>query len=498
LTDLSGIIQSLRTTGLLIEASPSIPSNITDVVDDSRAVRPGALFCAVRGTEQDGHDFVDDARQRGAVACLVTRATGAADEIVVRDDRAAAALAAAEFHGRPGDHMELIGVTGTNGKSTTVALLRHLLNESGDVGSIGTLGGFDGTGRGIESGGLTTPGSVGLHAALAELERSGVRRVVMEVSSHALDQRRVDGLQFRAAIFTNITHDHLDYHTSWASYLGAKMRLTEYVVAGGVIVVNADEAHWRSLPRPERTTQVTFGQDHDADLMAREVVMERDGTMLHLTLSPSWQRALNVGWTARPVRLPLIGEFNVSNALAASASALALGVGIDDVARRLASAPQVPGRLERLASREFLVLRDYAHTPDALRRAISAARPLTDRRLVVVFGCGGDRDRRKRAPMGKIAVESADLAIVTSDNPRTEDPDRIIDDVEEGMQGHAYIRVVDRREAIHRALRLLEPGDCLLLAGKGHETYQVIGKDRLPFDEREIVNDALSAPTALQ
>jgi len=277
------------------------------------------------------------------------------------------------------------------------------------------------------------------------------------------------------------------------------MRLTEYATESSVQVVNADERHWRSLPCPDGASRITFGQHEDADLMAREVALDGNGTSFRLSRSPSLLRAVggadNGSITAR---VPLIGEFNVSNTLAASAAALGLGIDVEELVMRLAEAPQVPGRLERLVSGEFLVIRDYAHTPDALQRAIAAVRPLADRRLVVLFGCGGDRDRRKRAPMGKIAVEGSDLAVVTSDNPRTEDPDRIIDDIEEGMQGHAYLRVVDRRDAIYRALRLLEPGDCLLLAGKGHETYQIIGREKLPFDEREVVAQALSAPTTRQ
>jgi UDP-N-acetylmuramoyl-L-alanyl-D-glutamate--2,6-diaminopimelate ligase len=376
-----------------------------------------------------------------------------------------------------------VGVTGTNGKSTTVALLRHLLNQAGTVGAIGTLGAVDGGGSPAGPGiSLTTPGAVEFHAVLAALASRGVATVVAEASSHALDQRRLYGVEFAAAVYTNLTHDHLDYHKDLPSYLAAKLLLARQVRDGGVEVVNADDPAWEALPRDPRRRRLTYGVRRPADVMARDITLGPEGSELTMCF----------GEARRAVRLPLIGEFNVSNALAAAAAAWGLGLSPGEAAGRLASAPQVLGRMERLASAGFVVLRDYAHTPDALERAIRALRPLAKGRLIVLFGCGGDRDRRKRPVMGRIAARGADLAIVTSDNPRSEDPDAIIDQIEEGMDGIAHLRITDRREAIARALQGLQPGDCLLLAGKGHETYQIIGEARLPLDEREIVRQLLA------
>jgi UDP-N-acetylmuramoyl-L-alanyl-D-glutamate--2,6-diaminopimelate ligase len=305
----------------------------------------------------------------------------------------------------------------------------------------------------------------------------------METSSHALHQRRVAGLTFAAAVFTNLTHDHLDYHGDYDNYLAAKALLSGLVMPGGVEAVNRDDPAWQGLsPRPD-LRRLTFGLAGDATVRATDLTLDARGSAFRLHVGPD----------VVPVTLPLLGEFNVSNALAASAAAWGLGLTPAAIADRLGTAPQVAGRMERLAAREWTVLRDYAHTPDALRRALLALRPVTPGRLIVLFGCGGDRDRRKRPVMGEIAARDADLAVVTSDNPRTEDPERILDEIEVGMEGVAHLRIADRREAIRRALALLEPGDCLLLAGKGHETYQVLGTERVSFDERTIVRDLLAA-----
>ena len=302
----------------------------------------------------------------------------------------------------------------------------------------------------------------------------------MEVSSHSLDQRRVDGVQFDAIVFTNLTRDHLDYHRTMDAYYRAKARLLEYLLPHGTVVYNLDEKSWANL-RTERR-RVAFSER----VMTAEVHAE------HVRFGPrgsEWTLALS---TERlPVRLPLIGDFNVMNALGAAAAAYALGTPTAQIAERLSSLPQVPGRLE-LLNEAPAVLRDYAHTPDALERALAAVRPFTRGRLVVVFGCGGDRDRGKRPVMGEIAERLADLAIVTSDNPRTEDPERILDDIEQGMHGKNHERICDRHEAIERALGLAEADDVVLLAGKGHETYQVRGTTKYPFDEKEIVKQLIA------
>jgi UDP-N-acetylmuramoyl-L-alanyl-D-glutamate--2,6-diaminopimelate ligase len=398
-------------------------------------------------------------------------------EIVVRDGRRAALALGAAWYGHPGRGLTLVGITGTNGKTTTTGLIRHLLDRDGDSGSIGTLGAFDGRGEAVRStaGTLTTPGPIDLQATLAAMLARGCRTVTMEASSHSLDQGRLDGLTFAAGVFTNLTRDHLDYHHTMEAYLGAKLRLADLLGTEGVEIVNLDDEAWRALPvRPRR---LTFGQHPAADLRASGVALDASGSRFQLSGC----------FGSAEASLPLLGDFNVANALAAAATALGLGRSLQDVVARLAQAPQVPGRMERIADQPCIVLRDYAHTPDALERALAALRPLTRGRLIVVFGCGGDRDRGKRPLMGRIAAELADLAVVTSDNPRTEDPGVIIDDIEQGMGRMPHVREVDRLDAIRQALGEARAGDTLLLAGKGHETYQVLGTEKVAFDEREIV-----------
>ena len=480
---LADIRDALRGAGLLEGESGALPGSIVAITDDSRAVGAGTLFIAVRGAERDGHAYLAVAAERGATAAIVddpSRTTLPA--LVVSDTRRAAAVAAAAFHGQPAAGLRLVGVTGTNGKTTTVGMLRHLLDEPlARAASIGTLGVLvGGVGDPFDGGsGLTTPGPVELQRVLRVLHDRGVRTIALETSSHALHQRRVEGLVFAAGVFTNLTRDHLDYHGTMESYFAAKAMLVSQLAPDGVAVVNADDRAWDSLPAASRT--VRFGLGAAADVRARNVRSTPDGSRFVLVL----------GRDSRDVVLPLIGDFNVANALAAAATAWALGVDVDTIASRIATMPQVPGRLEIVNDRPT-VLRDYAHTPDSLERAIAAVRPFAAGRLIVVFGCGGDRDRGKRPVMGEIAARGADLAIVTSDNPRTEDPERILDDIEAGMQGVPHERIEDRRDAIVRALDLAGPDDVVLLAGKGHETYQVRGTTRLPFDERQIVNEIVT------
>lgn len=475
------ILAALDRAGL-IRSAPA-PFEITGVSDDSRRVEPGHLFCAVEGTQRDGHTFVADAVRRGAAGVVVARGVDdAIPQIIVSDTRSGAAIAAREWYGRPADGLRLVGVTGTNGKSTTVATLRHVLDDDRSTGALGTLGAFAGHGEALGGhANLTTPGAVELQQVLAELRDAGVRTVVMEASSHALDQRRLETLSLAGAVFTNLTHDHLDYHRDFDAYRAAKFLLSTYLGSGAVEAVNLDDVAWKALPRRDGIRRVTFGRDR-GDVHVTNVRLDPTGSDV----------TLHVGEWSRDVRIPLPGDFNILNALGAAACAWGMGVDADAIAERLNSAPQVPGRMERLHSNPFVILRDYAHTPDALERAIAALRPLVAGRLVVVFGAGGDRDRTKRPLMGRVAAGGADLAVVTSDNPRTEDPERILDDVEAGMEGVQHLRISDRRAAIAHAIDLLQPGDTLLLAGKGHETYQVVGTDRVPFDEAAIVRELLA------
>jgi UDP-N-acetylmuramoyl-L-alanyl-D-glutamate--2,6-diaminopimelate ligase len=296
----------------------------------------------------------------------------------------------------------------------------------------------------------------------------------MEVSSHSLDQRRVEGVFFDVALFTNLTRDHLDYHRTMENYFAAKARLLDHLLPHATVVYNVDDPAWASLETDRR--RVGFSERTTSEAHAEDLHFGSRGSDFVLAL----------GAERAHVRLPLIGDFNVVNALGAAAAAYALGTPVTTIAERLSTMPQVPGRLE-VVHESPTVLRDYAHTPDALERALDAVRPFTEKRLIVVFGCGGDRDRGKRPVMGAIAEGKGDLAIVTSDNPRTEDPERIIDDIEVGMHGTNHERIEDRRAAIARALAVSTPGDVVVLAGKGHETYQIRGTTKLPFDEKLIV-----------
>ena len=474
----------LEREGLLVRWPSGAPAVIPAVTTDSRRVERDALFLAYKGSAVDGHAYLAAAARAGAAFALVEREVpeAAIPQAVVRDGKRAASVAASAFFGNPGDALVLLAVTGTNGKTTTAHLLRHLFGDRAPAGSIGTLGAIDGRGDLLPTGGsLTTPGPVELYRALALLRHAGVQTVAMEASSHSLDQDRIAGLAFRAAVFTNLTRDHLDYHGDEAHYLAAKLKLDRYLAPGGFQIVNADDPAWAALPaRPER---LSFGLRAPADVRADDVEGDRLGMRFRLVARG----------TSAPVTLPLLGTFNVENALGAAATAIALGREPEWVARRLAAAPQVPGRMERLTETPCVVLRDYAHTPDALQRALAALRPLTKGRLVVVFGAGGDRDKGKRPLMGAIAARDADLSVVTSDNPRTEDPDRIMHDIEAGMAGKPHLRIVDRKAAVLRALAIAKPDDVVLLAGKGHETYQVVGEEHVPMDEREIVAAAVGA-----
>ena len=476
-----GLLGALRREGLLLSVAGA-PAQLTGLAVDTRALQAGQLYCAVRGSTVDGHRFVADAVRLGAAAVMVEEPSGGAvPEIVVSDGRKAASVAARAWYGDPATALTLIGITGTNGKTTTTGLVRHLFNAAGTAGSIGTLGAFDGSGRPVPStaGSLTTPGPVDLHATFAALRARGVTHVAMETSSHSLDQGRLDGLTFAAGIFTNLTREHLDYHRTMEHYLAAKLRLVALLAPGGVAVVNADDPAWAAIPPGPR--RVSFGVSPDADVRAEQLLLEAGGSRFRLAGV----------FGAAEAQIPLMGEFNVSNALAAAACALSLGLPLDEVVRRLGESQQVPGRMERIADRPMVVLRDYAHTPDAMSRVLATLRPVTRGRLIVVFGCGGDRDRGKRPEMARLAVEGADLVAITSDNPRTEDPERILDDMESGMGGAPHLRITDREEAIHRVLREAAEGDTVLLAGKGHETYQIVGTTKHHFDEREIVRSAL-------
>jgi UDP-N-acetylmuramoyl-L-alanyl-D-glutamate--2,6-diaminopimelate ligase len=484
---LETVAAALEAAGVLVERRGPLPLQVADITDDSRRVTRGALFVAVRGTERDGHDYLDAAAGAGATAAVVEDASRTTlPALVVHDGRRAAAVAAAAAFGRPADAARIVGVTGTNGKTTTVNMLRHLLDEpharSASIGTLGVLLGSEG--EALPGGdGLTTPGPIELQRLLRRLIDAGVHSVSVEVSSHALQQRRTDGISFDVAVFTNVSRDHLDYHHTMNAYLQAKVQLADYLRPHGVLVVNADDPAWRALPAGRR--RVTFSiRSTAAEAHASDIQYGPRGSTWTLALAGEHV----------PVRLPLIGDFNVANALAAAAAAWSIGVAPARIAELLGTLPQVPGRLEMISDAPT-VLRDYAHTPDALERVLCAVRPFATGKLIVVFGAGGDRDRGKRPEMGAVAERVADRVILTSDNPRTEDPERILDDIASGLRRHDYERIEDRRQAIARALAIAGPEDVVVLAGKGHETFQIRGAKKLPFDERLIVRELLAEGT---
>jgi UDP-N-acetylmuramoyl-L-alanyl-D-glutamate--2,6-diaminopimelate ligase len=435
------------------------------------------LFLAWGGTQVDAHDFVPEAAARGAAAAVVERALDVAiPQLVVTNGRRAAALAADTVMGFPSRELRAFGVTGTNGKTTTAILIRHLMGPGVPTAVIGTLGLIEKEGVRPGSERLTTPGPVQVAVWLRELADGGMSAVVIEASSHALDQHRLDAIPFEVVVYTNLTQDHLDYHADLADYLAAKLRLVDLAAANGTVVVNASDPAWRSLDPKGRALR-SYAIDVDADVRASDVELSASGTAFTLL----------AGGERRRVNTPLLGRFNVENCLAAVTAALAAGVRLDDIVARLATAPQPSGRLEAVVTSPFTVLVDCAHTPAGLESALTAVKQLTAGRLIVLFGAGGDRDRTKRRPMAEAVRRVADAIVLTSDNPRTEDPERILDDLATGLAGADFTRITDRREAIDAALRAARPGDTVVLAGKGHERYQVIGTTKHAFDERALV-----------
>lgn len=480
---LASVGDVLRAANLLTGVRGSEDVAVQGLAMDSGAARPGDLFLAWAGTRFDAHDYVASAVDNGAVATVVERPVDVdVPQLVVSNGRKAAALAASAVMGSPSREMLAVGVTGTNGKTTTALLVRHLLQPEVPAAVIGTLGLIDHASLAVREGteGLTTPGPVQVAVWLRELADGGAAAVVLEASSHALEQYRLDGVGFDIAIYTNLTREHLDYHGGMDEYLAAKARLVELVKPTGTVIVNADEPAWSALEIGPRSLR-SYSIDGGSDVRAEGITLHQTGSSFTLVIDGE-QAA---------VRSPLLGRYNIENALAAAATAAAAGVPVARIAERLATAPHVTGRLEAILDEPFSVLIDFAHTPDALENALAALRPLTPGRLIVLFGAGGDRDATKRRPMGEAVARVADVVIVTSDNPRTEDPDAIIDDIVEGLEGTPFHRHADRREAIAAALEMAVAGDTVVLAGKGHETYQVIGTEKRPFDEREIVRDLL-------
>ncbi|HJP67172.1 MAG TPA: UDP-N-acetylmuramoyl-L-alanyl-D-glutamate--2,6-diaminopimelate ligase [Actinomycetota bacterium] len=454
---------------------------IRDVTYRSGEVRAGSLFFAVRGNHVDGHDFAADAARAGAVAIVAERPVEArVTQVLVPSVREAMGPISSAAFGNPSSRVTVIGVTGTNGKTTTTYLLESIFRAAGLIpGVIGTTG-VRVAGRPVPFD-RTTPEAPDLQRVLADMLTEGVAAVAMEVSSHGLDQHRVDGTRYACAVFTNLTQDHLDYHGTMDAYFEAKGRLfTPELAATGA--VNLDDPYGRSLAERAAIPTITFGRGQAADVRADGVELSDAGI------------AFDVDGVE--VRSRLRGEFNVSNALGAFAAARQVGIDSRDAARGIAALPGVPGRLEPVeGGQPFAVLVDYAHTPDSLDNVLRAARRLTERRVIVVFGCGGDRDRGKRPQMGEVATRLADLTFVTSDNPRSESPAAIIAEIEAGARRgvHPFAVEVDRRTAIRASLATAEPGDVVIIAGKGHETGQQFRDRTVPFDDRLVAAEELAA-----
>ena len=451
---------------------------VSSLAYTSRRVAPGALFFCVPGSKADGHDYAPDAVERGAAALVCERPLGlGVPEVVVEDVRAAMGPAAASFNGDPSAVLRVVGVTGTNGKTTTAFLVRGLLEAAGmPTGLLGTVTSIVG-GR-EEAVERTTPEAIDVQATLRRMVDAGDRACAMEVSSHALHLRRSDGIRFACRVFTNLTQDHLDFHPSMEDYFVAKRMLFE---GPGASVVNVDDPYGRRLAA-ELDAPITVAVESDADWRARDVRFDRAGSTFTCE-SPAG---------AFEVEMPLPGLFNVYNALTAMAAATAAGAPADGLAGALAGAARVPGRFEPIEEgQDFAVLVDYAHTPDSLENVLRAARELTGGRLHVVFGAGGDRDRLKRPQMGRVASALADRTIVTSDNPRSEDPVAIVEEILAGAGPDAQ-REPDRRAAIALAVAGAEPGDVVVIAGKGHEQGQEFeGGRKEPFDDREVAREVL-------
>jgi len=481
-----------------VTAHGDLDREVTGLTDDSRRVSPGGLFVAVKGTQSDGHRYLNQALSAGAGALVVEAGCVPADTldslgvpvIEVRDSRHVLGVLASRFHGDPSRRLKMIGVTGTNGKTTTTYLCKAVLEAAGaKVGLIGTVTYLIGHDR-IEAT-HTTPGAVELQGLFRRMVDAASDAAVMEVSSHALALDRTAGCEFGTAVFTNLTQDHLDFHAGMEEYFQAKLRLFAGLGPEGRAVVNLDDTYGARIAAATRARVWTYALDRPADLRADDVRISLEGVRF-TAQTPAGTVAL---------RSPLVGRHNVSNILAAVGVGLEQGIPLATIAAGVVSLTHVPGRFERVeAGQPFTVVVDYAHTEDALFRLLTTAEAVKTGRIITVFGCGGDRDRGKRPKMGRVSAVYSDVVVVTSDNPRTEDPEAIIREVVPGVEAGLreagrgrYVVRVDRRAAIEEAVRTAQPGDLVLIAGKGHEDYQIIGKDKHPFDDRVVAREAIEA-----
>ncbi len=470
-----------------LATQPVPPVSISGVSCNSKQLKSGELFIAVKGPHHDGHLFIEEAAQRGASAIVAERLPAhpvRCPVILLPDTKQALPRVAARWYGEPATRLHMAGVTGTCGKTTTTYLIKAMLEAAGHgVGLLGTVAYQIGE-RSVPSTN-TTPGAIDLQNHLAQMVEHWLDWCVMEVSSHALDQGRIDGLQFDAAVFTNLGSDHLDYHRTREAYAVAKRRIFQYLKPDGRAILNVDDVYGRTLVQELRgRSLVTVGMETSADVRPQHILCSWQGTSMVLE-SP---------WGVWPLSSPLAGRHNIPNILEAAATCLALGVPGSAVQQATANFLQVPGRMERITNEAGLtVVIDYAHTADALRLVLLSMRELVRGRLIAVFGCGGDRDQSKRPMMGQAASLLADAVVLTSDNPRSEEPLDIIQQIKAGFVPtfHEYQVVLDRECAIHTALAMAKPDDAVLIAGKGHEAYQIFSNTAIPFSDRDAVERAL-------
>ncbi|MGH9966848.1 MAG: UDP-N-acetylmuramoyl-L-alanyl-D-glutamate--2,6-diaminopimelate ligase [Pyrinomonadaceae bacterium] len=483
-----------QTTGAKLTGDETLP--VTDISHDSRQAGPGKLFVAIRGALLDAHKFVPQVMAQGALGVISEQErpqdfSGA--WLQVENPRRAMALAAAEVHHHPSRELQLVGITGTNGKTTTAYLVASIPEAAGEpVAMTGTVEYRIGKGR--QKAERTTPEATDTQRLLRQAVAIGCKTAVMECSSQAMDFHRCDGLEYAVAVFSNLTRDHLDYHVTMENYWHAKRRLFDGRLGTRprTSVINVDDPHGIELAdelQRQGLPVIGYAVKADADVTAREAEFSLDGMRFNLHTP--------VG--KREFRSPLVGPPHVYNTLASVASGLALGYDLEVIIRALAGCTGAPGRFERVThSGDFSVVVDYAHSDDALVNVLRTAQDVTNGRIITVFGCGGDRDRSKRAPMGEAAGSLSDVVILTSDNPRTEDPQRILSDAEQGIQktGKPYKKIADRREAIYEAVSQARTNDLVLIAGKGHEDYQIIGREVFHFDDKEVAREALARKRA--
>lgn len=479
---LSHILRSLPP--LQVRGDGGSDPEITSLVYDSRQATPGSLFAALSGTKTDGIRFAEDAIQRGAVALLLSEdhPEFPVPRILSPSPRRTLGEIADIFYEHPSRKLCLIGITGTNGKTTTAFLIQYILSAHGfKTGLLGTI--LYDNGQEKKKAPLTTPESVDFTRYLAEMVAAGCQYAVVEVSSHALSQDRVAAHRFAIGIFTNLTRDHLDYHGDMESYGKAKKKLFDSLEEGALAVLNGEDPASEKMRLDCRARICRYGRREDLDVVGEVLESRLDGTRIRVTRKGKEVR----------IESPLVGVYNVMNVLAAIAAVCDRGLSLEGVAKAIETFPGVPGRLERIPGPDgSMIFVDYAHTDDAIRSVLRVLRPLTRGRLGIVFGCGGDRDRGKRPLMAKAAEEEADLIWVTSDNPRSESPEAIVADIWRGFHDPSRPRVIlDRREAVREAIRSLREGDTLLIAGKGHEDVQIVGAERIPMRDQDLVRDAL-------